>query len=197
MEIDQTPPLIAKKLCKFASILFQLLKKGLTNCKLLSDLHSFIKRWKLAGKSITQIIHHLHQDYACNSTDVRSSIVSRRDYEFSCSNSPAYSSYFKRKNNSYRYRPEEIKFVQKVFDVLNNYDVVESSPVVLLPGFGHSPLVRQLRVTDSPFPVKEAEENPQVDKDAEEFIKKFYSDLNKQGRLAALEPPSPHKMWER
>lgn len=68
---------------------------------------------------------------------------------------------------------------------------------MVLPGFGHSPAVRQLRVTDSPFPVKDNEENPQVDKDAEEFIKKFYKDLKQQRRVAALDSPSPYHIWAR
>lgn len=175
------------------------------------DLNMMLKRGKVAGKTI---MLHLHQDYsnsfiACRSTtDVRMSIVHhRREYEFSCSNSPAYpSSYFskrkhhdnnKKNRGSHYKRPEDdIRVVKKVIDMLNNYDKVEASPLVL-PGFGHSPAVRQLRVTDSPFPVKDYEENPQVDKDAEEFIKRFYKDLKQQRRVAALDSPSPHHMWAR
>lgn len=200
-----------------------MLKKGISKSKLMLDLHMLLKRGKIAGKAITQIMLHLQQDYssiACRSTDVRMSIVSRREYEFSCSNSPVYPSYFsKRKNHHhhhyggatggrYNYRSEEMNVVQKVFDILNSYDnsnnngmvhEAVSSPmtVTALPGFGHSPMVRQLRVTDSPFPLKESEENPQVDRDAEEFIKKFYKQLKQQGRVASLESPSPYHKWTR
>lgn len=74
--------------------------------------------------------------------------------------------------------------------------MVESSPLTTLPGFGCSPLVRQLRVSDSPFPLQDAEENNhQVDKDAEEFINKFYKNLKQQKRMAALESPSPYHIW--
>ncbi|KAI9070519.1 hypothetical protein K1719_047516 [Acacia pycnantha] len=62
----------------------------------------------------------------------------------------------------------------------DNRDMVEASPA--LPGFGRSPMARQLRVTDSPFPVQEGDtdRDHQVDKKAEEFIERFYKDLKKQ-----------------
>lgn len=85
--------------------------------------------------------------------------------------------------------------VQKVLEMLNNEAAaVEASPMVL-PGFGRSPMVRQLRVTDSPFPLKD-EGDSQVDKAAEEFIKKFYKDLKSQKRMSALESPA-HNTWGR
>ena len=75
--------------------------------------------------------------------------------------------------------------------MLNN-EMVEASP--LLPGFGRSPMVRQLRVTDSPFPIKDTDEDPQVDKAAEEFIRKFHKDLKLQKMMSALESPY-NNMW--
>ena len=59
-------------------------------------------------------------------------------------------------------------------------------------------MVRQLRITDSPFPLKD-EGDSQVDKAAEEFIKKFYKDLKLQktaAAAAALESPY-NGMWGR
>ncbi|KAJ0709577.1 hypothetical protein HanRHA438_Chr09g0428051 [Helianthus annuus] len=53
-----------------------------------------------------------------------------------------------------------------------------ASPVV--PGFGKSPMVRQLRVTDSPFPLSNEEEDSHVDEAAEKFIMKFYNELRRQ-----------------
>jgi hypothetical protein len=42
-------------------------------------------------------------------------------------------------------------------------------------------MVRQLRVTDSPFPLQnDDEKDNQVDKAAEDFINRFYSQLRKQ-----------------
>lgn len=54
-----------------------------------------------------------------------------------------------------------------------------------------SPFVRQLRVTDSPFPLKdgkgnnkeEEEEDIKVSKAAEEFIQRFYRNLRMQKSL--------------
>lgn len=68
-----------------------------------------------------------------------------------------------------------------------------------LPGFGNgkSPLARQLRITDSPFPLKdgkrnveEEEEDVKVNKAADEFINKFYKNLRMQKYLE-----SPCHMW--
>lgn len=208
--MEKRSPVIAKKLWNILRIVFCMLKKGIPKSKLMVDLHMMFKRGKLAGKAI---MLHLHQEYyyssvACRSTDVRMSIVPRREYEFSCSNSPVYPSYFSKRSRNHnhhdnynnRYKSEEMNVVHKVFDMLSNgyhenMADANNSPMVALPGFGQSPMVRQLRVTDSPFPVKEYEENPQVDKDAEEFIKKFYKQLKQQGRVAALESPSPYHKW--
>ncbi|KAL0857447.1 hypothetical protein Bca101_062601 [Brassica carinata] len=55
-----------------------------------------------------------------------------------------------------------------------------------LPWFGRSsPSVRPLRVTDSPFPLREDGDvtNGHVDKAADEFIKKFYKNLNQQKKM--------------
>jgi hypothetical protein len=53
---------------------------------------------------------------------------------------------------------------------------------VTLPGFGKSPVGRQLRVTDSPFPLKDEGDSHLVDMAAEEFINNFYKNLNRQNR---------------
>jgi len=69
--------------------------------------------------------------------------------------------------------------MKAMLEMLNNDQaIVEASPT--LPGFGRSPMVRQLRVTDSPFPLREDDEDNQVDKAAEDFINRFYSQLRKQ-----------------
>jgi len=76
---------------------------------------------------------------------------------------------------------------------------VEMGIDYFLPGFGNgkSPMARQLRVTDSPFPLKdgkgeELEEDVKVGKAAEEFIEKFYKNLRMQKSLE-----SPYHMWAR
>jgi len=56
--------------------------------------------------------------------------------------------------------------------------IVEASPA--LPGFGRTPKARQLRVTDSPFPLHDTDTDAEVDKAADAFIRRFYSQLRKQ-----------------
>jgi len=70
--------------------------------------------------------------------------------------------------------------MKAVLEMINNdQSIVEASPA--LPGFGRSPMGRQLRVTDSPFPLRDDDEkDDQVDKAAEDFINRFYSQLRKQ-----------------
>lgn len=168
----------------------------------MGDFHLLLKRGKLAGKAMANnlMLHNHLSALSCRSNEALS-FITPREYEFSCSNSPAnhYPFHFnKRKhlfNKAYRYDDvTTVAAVQKVLEMLNN-DAVEASPMVTLPGFGKSPMVRQLRVTDSPFPLKD-DGDSQVDKAAEEFINRFYKDLRLQKRTAALESPY-HGMWDR
>ncbi|MCD7451936.1 hypothetical protein HAX54_014200 [Datura stramonium] len=228
MEIESSAPrLAAKKLWNIVRIMLYMLRKGMSNCKInILDIQiavqHMLKRGKIVGKAISNLMLHppphlYASSFTCKSNDVvATSFITRRDYEFSCSNSPVFPLYFAANNNNKRssrrrnnrpYKTDEIEIVQKVFEILNNtstnYDAAGTaavSPLMALPGFGKSPNnVRQLRVTDSPFPLKETEENynPQVDKDAEDFIKKFYKDLKQQKRIAALESPSPYHVCAR
>ncbi|KAM7258673.1 hypothetical protein ACFE04_014414 [Oxalis oulophora] len=91
-----------------------------------------------------------------------------------------------------------INAVNNIMDILNNEVVVESSPVVVLPGFGKSPtVVRQLRITDSPFPLKDDMSDLTVDKKAEEFIERFYSDLKLQKSRGTFDQSPDQYMWGR
>nr|XP_016505410.1 PREDICTED: uncharacterized protein LOC107823298 [Nicotiana tabacum] len=70
--------------------------------------------------------------------------------------------------------------------VLKALEMIQSgtaSPA--LPGFGRTPTVRQLRVTDSPFPLRDGEGNSQVDEKADEFISRFYRDLRREASAFA------------
>ena len=68
--------------------------------------------------------------------------------------------------------------VKAVLEMLNSE---VASPA--LPGFGRSPMVRQLRITDSPFPLKDIDGDGEVDKAAEEFIERFYNELKRQKNM--------------
>ncbi|KAH0970543.1 hypothetical protein GBA52_022699 [Prunus armeniaca] len=207
MEVEPSPPMVAKKLWNLVRVVFFMVRKGLSKSKLLVDLHLMLKRGKLAGKAIAHnfMLHH-SSGFSCRSNDAVS-FITPREYEFSCSNSPAihnpfhfnkrnkhHHHYFTKTTRAYQYDDvTTMNAVQKVLEMLNNEMVAEASPLVTLPGFGKSPMVRQLRITDSPFPLKE-EGDSQVDKEAEEFIKRFYKDLKLQKRSAVLESPSYHAM---
>ncbi|XP_019190343.1 PREDICTED: uncharacterized protein LOC109184761 [Ipomoea nil] len=187
---QKTPQIVAKKLW------------NISRSKLMLDLQIalqiMLKRGnKLARKAISDLImlHHggAHTSVAarlsCRSNDAAAvSFVGPHEYEFSCSSSPAAalfpsSSHYagsKRRNRNRR-RDDVVSF-QKVLESLDNEIIAAAeaapSPLVALP-------VRQ-------FPLKDSSEGgSEIDKDAEEFIKKFYRDLKKQRRIAALEPPSP------
>ncbi|GAA0165989.1 hypothetical protein LIER_40098 [Lithospermum erythrorhizon] len=206
MEIEQCPQVIAKRMWKIVRIVFYMLRKSFSKRKLILDLQMMFKQGKLLGKSIENLVLQHQHHYAaltCRPDDVQTSFISPREYEFSCSNTPII--YPKKRHHHHHRRRhhhhhhlryhhhQENDVIEKVVERLNNHDdSFEASPLVLLPGFGGgSPMVKQLRVTDSPFSIKEMEDDPQVDKDAEEFIKKFYMELNHQKRVASFESPSP------
>ncbi|XP_052183017.1 uncharacterized protein LOC127795402 [Diospyros lotus] len=188
MEKESSGAAKAKKLGNIVKIVLVMLRKGLSESKVIADLSVLLKRSKVAGKAISDLmLHHHYSAFSCRSDDVRLSFVSPREYEFSCSNTPIYLS--KRKNHHR---------VDYISAAIHNVFVDEGSPAMALPGFGMSPVVRQLRITDSPFPLKDGDEeddDAQVDKAAEEFISKFYRDLRRQTRMAALESPSPYHIW--
>ena len=99
--------------------------------------------------------------------------------------------------------------IARVFEILDNNEQLlgagsddaspgaddQPSPLALIAtpspalwaSFGRTPAhVRQLRITDSPFPLRDdaAGDGGQVDREAEEFIKKFYDQLRTQQSLA-------------
>lgn len=218
MEIEPcTPRIAAKKLWNIVRVMFYMMRKGMSKSKFILDmqiaLQDMLKKCKISSKAISNVMlhpsHYSSSSFTCksNHNDVAMSFITRREYEFSCSNSPVFPLYFsnnKRRRNR-TYKSEEIAVVQKVFEILNttstSYEAggTTGSPLGLL-GFGKSPNnVRKLRVTDSPFPIKDSEENynSQVDKEAEEFIKKFYKDLKQQKKIASLESPSPYHVYAR
>ncbi|KAF2301152.1 hypothetical protein GH714_020492 [Hevea brasiliensis] len=124
------------------------------------------------------------------------------EYEFSCSNTPVFTSlpcqqasppsHPAHHNNFFScafHTPQTLdddvttmNAVKLALEMINNNSnevMVEASP--MLPGFGKSPMVRQLRITDSPFPLRDVDDdNGIVDKKAEEFIEKFYKELRQQ-----------------
>ncbi|GAU11716.1 hypothetical protein TSUD_74670 [Trifolium subterraneum] len=197
MEIEVRQNMVAKKLWNMVRVLLFMIRKGIAKSKTMVDLNFILKRGKLAGKDLINTLMLNHQLYysslTCRSHDNINSFISPCEYEFSCSNSPVNPLHHScRRFSKSRQRHNDVSImknnidVQKVFIemMLNNEKVeaVANSPLVTLPGFGKSPVGRQLRVTDSPFPLKDEGDSRHVDIAAEEFIKNFYKDLIRQNR---------------
>ncbi|KAM7505838.1 hypothetical protein LguiB_004742 [Lonicera macranthoides] len=140
------------------------------------------------------MLQHHYASFASRSHNMSSFPPSEHEY-FSCTNSPLTPLYLPKNkhHNNHRENFDGIKVDEKVFEILNNHNKVEASPF-RLPGFRRTPVVRQVRITDSPFPLKngedDANDDDKVDKAAEEFIKKFYKELKKQ----QIASPSPYHM---
>lgn len=199
---------ISKRVWNMVRVAFFMLRKGISKGKIMMDLNMMLKRrGKLAGKAISNLMfHHHHHHGGSSSDDLHLNLSGGREYEFSCSNTPNNYNFFQKRRHSHNpfffactHAPlthdDDVAVVGNALkaalenymlnsnnnNVLgNNRDMVEASPA--LPGFGRSPAkVRQLRVTDSPFPaLDDGDRDHQVDKAAEEFIKRFYKDLKKQ-----------------
>ncbi|XP_015078971.1 uncharacterized protein LOC107022913 [Solanum pennellii] len=187
--MDQKLPVIGKKFWKIVRVAYFMLRKGLSSKrKLMFDLNLLMKRGKIAGKTVFQNLmfqghnnnNHVHQS------------TSKEYYEFSCSNSPAFHLPFnlnKRINkNNHNAVPvtehDDVSMMNAA--VLKALEMLQSetaSPA--LPGFGRTPTVRQLRITDSPFPLRETDMIGNVDEKADEFISRFYRDLRREASAFA------------
>ncbi|KAK6125058.1 hypothetical protein DH2020_041174 [Rehmannia glutinosa] len=176
--MEQNLPIIAKKFWSIVRVLYFMLRKGISKAKLFADLNSMMKRGKIAGKAAIHNLLMFHHHSAAAGRRVSSPVVPINEYEFSCSSTPAYRLPFHLNKRKRAHAPPPI-YGELVAAALEIFSSEAASPA--LPGFGPSPMVRQLRVTDSPFPLSGIEEdNNHVDEAAEEFIMRFYKDLKKQ-----------------
>ncbi|KAJ9568413.1 hypothetical protein OSB04_004379 [Centaurea solstitialis] len=190
--MEQNLPLVAKKVWSLVRLMLFMLKKGINKRKLLLDLNLMIKRGKLAGKALQNLMFNHHHNWSSSASSVNRDTTTippppRRtdEYEFSCSSTPSYPISFFKKNHGKKKKSEvgggegdEIMVDAAMIKALEMVTSAAASPAVL--GFGRSPAVRQLRITDSPFPVSTGEEDSYVDEAAEKFIMKFYSQLRRQ-----------------
>ncbi|KAL2342562.1 hypothetical protein Fmac_003847 [Flemingia macrophylla] len=200
MEMEASTPVVAKKLWNMVRVLFFMVRKGIAKSKIMAEFHLLLKRGKKAMINNLMLNHRYYMaSFTCHDHRKANAFISPSDYEFSCSNSPAlpFPAALKRHNNNkHRFSAAKSRYddvstfsaVQKVLEILNN----ENYP---LPGFGKSPIGKQLRVTDSPFPITD-QGDTHVDLAAEEFIKNFYKNLNLQREMAPFDSPY-HAYWDR
>ncbi|KAK6912012.1 Protein of unknown function DUF761, plant [Dillenia turbinata] len=183
-----------------------MVRKGMSKRKLLVDLNMMMKRGKIAGTKAFHNLkfrHHRNTSFSFTSASSRDQHVfptpSHSYYEFSCSNTPVHtlSSYLPFHLHKHRTQPRaadapstaDDMAVDIVLEMLKSSDLADDGAThvasAYLPGFRRSPMVRPLRITDSPFPLPnmDDEETRQVNKAAEDFIKRFYNDLKTQSRI--------------
>ncbi|KAL5783330.1 hypothetical protein ACOSP7_008359 [Xanthoceras sorbifolium] len=195
--MEASPSVIAKKMCKILRMVLFMIQKGVTKSKIMPDLHLLMKRSKILGRALNDIVVRHYTALTCRSNDMHApEFVSshRGEYEFSCSNSPAYQPYIpfhvsKRRGRRYPYsigqdRRQAAGPPSDYEDdaaALEYCDVAEESPLV-------GPVKRRVRVTDSPFPLLGDDDvDSHVDKEAEEFIQRFYKQLRLQ-KSKAMSP---------
>ncbi|GMI82094.1 hypothetical protein like AT1G52140 [Hibiscus trionum] len=207
--MEQNTAVTAKRVWSIVKAVLFMMRKGiLSKRKLMVDLNMVLKRGKIAGaKAIGNLMFHHDNRQVSTSVTAEAPPPTANEYEFSCSSTPNYIFPFnlapkKKNNNPYHHffacthapptlddeNMATMNAVKVALEMLNKNDsysnVVAASP--LLPGFGQTPLARQLRITDSPFPLRDVDEdNGYVDKAAEDFINRFYKDLKKQNKRMA------------
>ncbi|KAI3857665.1 hypothetical protein MKW98_028929 [Papaver atlanticum] len=208
MESKPSTIIVAKRVWNIVKIVFFMLRKGISKNNKFFMVHLqniMSKRGKIATKVIENMMFH-HQN-SKKASQVSSYKVPRH-YEFSCSNSPAVymcnDNNSKQKNRGGKFSLSEedmttVNAVQQLLEMLNNEVMTENGGSTILSphlpglGFGRTPTMKQLRTTDSPFPLNDHvvdEEECHVDEDAEEFIDNFYAQLWLQKNKCAREDSS-------
>ncbi|KAE8696432.1 Casein kinase I protein isoform 1 [Hibiscus syriacus] len=201
--MEQNLPVINKRVWSTVrAVLFIVRKGSLTKKKFIVDLNMLLKRGKIAIANLMLHDRRRHQ-VSSSSLTAESKGEAIQEYEFSCSNTPDHIFPFNLKNKNHGIHnyyhqlfacvhappthdddnSATVNAAKAVLDMLNNNDSYSSNSTAspMLPGFGQTPLARQLRITDSPFPLRDGDEdNSDVDKAAEDFINRFYRDLKQQ-----------------
>ncbi|KAM0066020.1 hypothetical protein Hdeb2414_s0002g00044041 [Helianthus debilis subsp. tardiflorus] len=145
-------PLIANKVWSLVRAILFTLKKDISKRKLLVNLNMMMKQGKMARKSPSD------------------------EYEFSCSNTPRYplslfSTHNKSQNNCHLLvNPNPPLAMDDCDDITINPAVIK-----VLHTLSNDAVY-------SPFTVAHGLEDGQVDKAADKFIRRFFSDLKKQDK---------------
>ncbi|KAG6480646.1 uncharacterized protein LOC122015855 [Zingiber officinale] len=198
----------AKKLWNYLRVAFFMMRKGFASRRRLAvEMNLLMKRGKSLGRSLIFQSHHHHHRAPGKNV---SALFGRREYEFSCSNSPNYPVFYHGKRHRHSYFPCLHAAVVSDDDATpwaavvpprieysplpENFFLSSSSSQDLALGEQRTPLPSasspfSVRVMDYPSECEEEEDGGEgeVDDEAEEFIKRFYEQLRSQSRVALLQ----------
>ncbi|CAN6927823.1 hypothetical protein YC2023_075752 [Brassica napus] len=175
---------ITKKLWNVVRFLLYIIRKRVRKHKLIADFSATLKR----GKNL--MFHHRRRVHAADSTssnalNAASSAAATAHLShsslFSCVQTP-------------QTLDDDAAAARAVLELLNGVsdkgnvtpEAFSKALSLYFPGFGRTPLVRPLRVTDSPFPLTPGNGDVarrQVNQAADDFIKNFYNNLNQQKKM--------------
>lgn len=181
----------AKRFWNVLRIAFFMIRKGLmSKRKILMDMHFMMKRGKVYGKSLGNLMFH-------HSRDSNHGGFGLKEYEFSCSNSPANPVFFHIPRRKFQIHMPH-------FPCINPHaikeDEEEEPNAIVLPQLNYSgeyftkdcldhkdfPAMEKLSPMLSPLSRRiscysgEEDNDFQVDRQAEEFIARFYEQLRLQ-----------------
>ncbi|KAJ9559618.1 hypothetical protein OSB04_004778 [Centaurea solstitialis] len=189
-------PVMAKKVRSLVRAMFFMLKKGIAKRKFLLDLNMMMKRGKIAGKALHNLMFHHHHNWAASTLHHHPQHLSFTttppgEYEFSCSDTPPYPlSLFSKKHQNKCHRlatttklsPTAMDDCDDIIvdpEFLKALDIMiaNSTASPSLPGSRGVPVVEPLRIEDSPIAlISHGDKDEQVDEAAERFIMRFYND---------------------
>ncbi|XP_047326319.1 uncharacterized protein LOC124929990 [Impatiens glandulifera] len=169
------------------TILF-VLRKGISKAKVIGrrDLHILKKRGKLIQSFLSlhnHIHHHNIQTPKIDEFIKRKQTASQRGF-FTCVHSPdTHEDDSIIAEEAVRKAIMEMESsVESSPDYFWSPMVTSDSPMLPELGFGMTRMVKQLRITDSPYPMNmDVGDHNHVNEAAEKFIAKFYETLRKQG----------------
>lgn len=194
---------LGKRLLQVLRAVYHMLRKGLCRKRLMMDLHLLLGRGKLAGRALrAHLAHHPqphHLAAAASPSELTMYQHNPRDVEFSCDTTPLYAAAspgivfpFKigrGRGRGANYGGLDAATVAAAFEMMNAQAAGGETPgatgatpsPMLALSLGRCPAgARQLRVTDSPFPVVPEGVDERVDAEADSFIKRFYEQLRMQ-----------------
>ncbi|XP_047076732.1 uncharacterized protein LOC124686893 [Lolium rigidum] len=172
------PKSVARRLWRVVRAVLFMLRRGVlpTGRKLAMDLSLLLRRGKIAGKALGGLVS-FHHPRAAAARSSSAAATPRSD------------------EDAWYYGNYDAADVAKVFEMLNDgghlFDddaLLAVAPATATPSPAPRYSSRKLRVTDSPFATSDsdsASEQQQVDRKADEFIRRFYDQLRAQRSRAA------------